>query len=216
MATLHYIYDPLCGWCYGAEPLVRAAENVAGLELALHAGALFPEPTRLAPEMRRYIQQADRRVGEISGQPYGDAYLNGLLLDPTLVLHSRPTIAAVLAAQSLDPAKALPMLRGIQHGHWEHGRRVVEKDVLVDIAAACGLDRAAFESALENAPVDAHVAETHRLMGFVGAHGFPTFMLQGGDRWLPVPHQRFSSTPDQFAAWLTAQVGQPESSVRRH
>ena len=24
-ATLHYVYDPLCGWCYGAEPLVWAA-----------------------------------------------------------------------------------------------------------------------------------------------------------------------------------------------
>lgn len=24
-AVLHYIYDPLCGWCYGAAPLVRAA-----------------------------------------------------------------------------------------------------------------------------------------------------------------------------------------------
>ena len=23
---LHYIYDPLCGWCYGAKPLVQAAQ----------------------------------------------------------------------------------------------------------------------------------------------------------------------------------------------
>ena len=24
-STLHYIYDPMCGWCYGAEPLIEAA-----------------------------------------------------------------------------------------------------------------------------------------------------------------------------------------------
>ncbi len=29
---LHYVYDPLCGWCYAAEPLVRAAAK-AGVEL---------------------------------------------------------------------------------------------------------------------------------------------------------------------------------------
>ncbi|MCF3992670.1 DsbA family protein, partial [Pseudomonas aeruginosa] len=23
--TLHYLYDPLCGWCYGASPLLAAA-----------------------------------------------------------------------------------------------------------------------------------------------------------------------------------------------
>jgi putative protein-disulfide isomerase len=71
-AVLHYIYDPLCGWCYGAEPLVWAASKVDGLTLRLHAGGLWPQPTRLPDHMRRYIQQADARVGEISGQPDGE------------------------------------------------------------------------------------------------------------------------------------------------
>src|SRR4029077_6515433 len=88
-ATLHYLYDPLCGWCYGAEPLAKAAENVAGLTLKLHAGALWPEPTQLPEQMRRYIQQADARIAQTSGQPFGDSYLNHLLLDATLVLESR-------------------------------------------------------------------------------------------------------------------------------
>ena len=212
-ATLHYIYDPLCGWCYGAEPLVRAAQEAAGLGLELHAGALFPQPTQLAPEMRRYIQQADRRVGEISGQPYGDAYLNGLLLDPTLVLDSPPTIAAVLAAQALDPAKALPMLRAIQHAHWEHGRRVVEREVLLDLAADCGFDRVEFAAALDRAPADEHIARTRQLMEHVGAGGFPTFVLQVDDRLLPVPHQRFAGSPADFRRWLESQIAQ--SAERR-
>jgi putative protein-disulfide isomerase len=212
--TLHYIYDPLCGWCYGAEPLVSAAETVPGLSLQLHAGALFPQPTRLAPDMRRYIQQADRRVGEISGQPYGEAYLRGLLLDPALVLDSRPTIAAVLAAQALDPEKTLPMLRGIQHAHWEHGRRVVEREVLYDIAVDVALDREAFAAALERAPADAHIAATRELMDRVGAGGFPTFVLQMDGRLSPVPHQRFASSPAEFASWLRSQLAaQPSNRV---
>ena len=112
--VLHYIYDPLCGWCYGAEPLAWAAAEVEGLELEMHAGNLFGEPARLPESMRRYIQQADARVAKISGQPYGDAYLGGLLHDPALVLHSPPAIAAVLAAQQLDPSKGLAMLKAIQ------------------------------------------------------------------------------------------------------
>jgi putative protein-disulfide isomerase len=205
-AVLHYIYDPLCGWCYGAEPLVHAAAKVDGLTLRMHAGGLWPQPTKLPEHTRRYIQQADARVGQMSGQPYGEPYLNGLLFDPDLVLESRPVIAAVLAAQALDPAKALPMLRGIQHAHYERGQHVVRPETLRTIAAETGLDVAAFEHTLASVPVDEHIEESRELMNNVGAQGFPTFVLQIGDEWLAVPHGRFASAPGKFAEWLDAQL----------
>jgi putative protein-disulfide isomerase len=205
-AVLHYIYDPLCGWCYGAEPLVWAASNVDGLSLRMHAGGLWPQPTRLPDHMRRYIQQADARVGQMSGQPYGEPYLNGLLFDPDLVLESRPVIAAVLAAQALDPSKALPMLRAIQHAHYERGQHVVREATLLAIAAELGLDSAKFAEALKSAPVDQHIAESRELMNNVGAQGFPTFVLQIGDDWFAVPHGRYASAPAKFAEWLVAQL----------
>jgi putative protein-disulfide isomerase len=205
-AVLHYIYDPLCGWCYGAEPLVWAAAKVDGLALRMHAGGLWPQPTRLPDHTRRYIAQADARVGQMSGQPYGEPYLNGLLFDPELVLESRPVIAAVLAAQSLDATKALPMLRGIQHAHYERGQHVVRAATLSTVAAEIGLDVAAFERALQTVPVDEHIAASRELMNNVGAQGFPTFVLQVGDDWLAVPHSRFASTPDRFAEWLDTQL----------
>jgi putative protein-disulfide isomerase len=205
-AVLHYIYDPLCGWCYGAEPLAWAAAGVDGLALAMHAGGLWPEPTRLPEATRRYIKEADARVGRMSGQPYGEPYLAGLLFSPDLVLDSRPTTAAVLAAQSLDPAKGLAMLRAIQHAHYEHGKHVVRRDVLVDAAASIGLDRSAFEAALDRVPVDAHIADSRRLMSLVGAQGFPAFVLQIGDDWYGVPHGRFASDAAGFAAWLAAEI----------
>lgn len=205
-AVLHYIYDPLCGWCYGAEPLVWAATKVTGLTLQMHAGGLWPQPTRLPEHTRRYIQQADARVGQISGQPYGEPYLNGLLFDPELVLESRPVIAAVLAAQSLDPTKALPMLRGIQHAHYERGLHVVREETLRDVAAEIGLDPQAFTAALASVPVDAHIAASKELMNNVGAQGFPTFVLQIGNDWFAVPHSRFASTAGKFGEWLDEQL----------
>ncbi len=205
-AVLHYIYDPLCGWCYGAEPLVSAAAKVDGLALRLHAGGLWPRPTRLPEHTRQYIKQADARVGQMSGQPYGEQYLNGLLFDPELVLESRPVIAAVLAAQALDPSKALPMLRGIQHAHYERGQHVVREATLKEIAGDIGLDVAAFTAALQTVPVDEHIAHAQELMSNVGAQGFPTFVLQVGDDWFAVPHGRFASTPGKFAEWLDGQL----------
>lgn len=205
-AVLHYIYDPLCGWCYGAEPLAWAAASVEGLELEMHAGNLFPAPTRLPESMRRYIREADARVAKMSGQPYGEAYLGGLLLDPALVLHSPPAIAAVLAAQDLDASKGLAMLKAIQHAHYERGLHVIEPDVLDALAAEIGLDRAAFAAARRSLSVHEHIESSRELMEAVGAQGFPTFALQNGNDWYPVPHGRFASSPAQFRDWLGAQV----------
>jgi putative protein-disulfide isomerase len=205
-AVLHYIYDPLCGWCYGAEPLVWAASKVDGLALRMHAGGLWPQPTRLPDQTRRYIAQADARVGQISGQPYGEPYLKGLLSDPELVLESRPVIAAVLAAQALDEDQALPMLRAIQHAHYERGQHVVRESTLRELAAELGLDADEFEQARKSVLVDEHIAESQELMNNVGAQGFPTFVLQIGNDWFAVPHGRFASTPAKFAEWLDSQL----------
>ena len=40
---LHYIYDPLCGWCYGARAGRRAR---AGLAIAIHGGGMMAGSNR--------------------------------------------------------------------------------------------------------------------------------------------------------------------------
>jgi putative protein-disulfide isomerase len=188
--------------------LVNAANQTEGVTLKLHGGGLWPEPTRLPEETRRYIQQADGRVGAISGQPYGKAYLEGLLLDPTMTLESRPTTAAVLAAESIEQSKGFAMLKGIQHAHYERGWRVVESKVLSDIAVECGLEREAFEAAVKTVDADTHITNSRRLMQQIGAGGFPAFVLQVGEQWFAVPHQQFASDPAGFSAWLSRTVSE--------
>jgi putative protein-disulfide isomerase len=205
-ATLHYIYDPLCGWCYGAAPLAEAASTVTGLDLKLHGGGLWPEPTKLPEQTRRYIQQADARIAQMSGQSFGDAYLNGLLLDPDLELDSRPTIAAVLTALALDPSSALAMVQAIQRGHYIEGRHVVEPEVLLDLAAETGFDREAFAATFAATDPQQHIESTRRLMEQIGAAGFPTFVLERDGQLYAVPHNRFARNTEGFREWLAGQI----------
>ena len=59
---------------------------------------------------------------------------------------------------------------------------------------------------LADVDVDAHIAQTRQLMRRIGAKGFPAFVLEKENQWLPVPTQRFLSDPAAFAEWLTRQV----------
>ncbi len=204
-ATLHYIYDPLCGWCYGAEPLAQAAADVADLSVALHGGGLWAEPTKLPDDMRNYISEADKRLAEISGQPLGDRYRNELLSDPDLILESAPTIKAVLAAETLA-GRGLAMLKAIQHAHYVDGRHVVRTEVLNEIAVSVGLDETEFAQRVASIDVDEHISQTRALMGRIGAQGFPTFVLEINGQWTGVDHNRFQRNAAGFAEWLQSAV----------
>lgn len=200
---LHYIHDPLCGWCYAAAPLAEAAAAQPGVEVVLHGGGLFPEPAPLAPAMVSHIRAADARIAQMSGQTFGRAYLDELLPDPALRLHSLPPIAAVMAAQELG-GLGLAMHAAIQRAHYVEGRRVVEPETLADLAEGLGLDRAAFVSALARQPVADHLLETRRLMGRFGLGGFPGFVRESEGRFDVLPHTQLYGQPAKFADLLKA------------
>jgi putative protein-disulfide isomerase len=210
-AILHYIHDPLCGWCYGAQPLVSAAAAMLGdrFELRLHGGGLFAEPRELTPQMAEHIVHADERIEQLSGQPFGDAYTEGLLAERGTVLYSLPPIAAVLAAEALTRDAAYPMLVAIQNAHYRRGLRVVESDVLVELAEELGLDGAGFADALDDAiRHDAleHIQASRRLLGDVGGQGFPTLVLEVHGSYQVVPHQQDYGRPDAFVERLAARL----------
>ncbi len=179
-ATLHYIFDPLCGWCYAAAPLLEAARKIPGLAIELHAGGLLSGCNRrlVTPQWRAFVLPHDQRISAMSGQPFGEAYLNGLLNDTTAMLDSTPPIAAILAAQELS-GDGMPMLRRIQHAYYVEGLRIADAPVLQDLAEQTGLDAIAFATAyaaMLGEPVNEHTAQSRMLLRRVGASGFPTFV----------------------------------------
>ena len=199
--VLHYVYDPLCGWCYAAEPLVRAAAS-AGIPVVLHGGGLWDQPVHAPDAKRRMMRATDGRIADLTGQVFGTAYLDRLLVQPDTVWHSRPTVAAVLAAGQLLDGQDLAMVAAIQRAHYVDGRRVVQEQVLADIAGGIGLDPAAFATGLRAADVDAHIRQTRLLMGRYDLHGFPAFLVQHGQAYVRLPHETLYGQPKAFVSAL--------------
>lgn len=208
-ATLHYIHDPLCGWCYGAQPLVSAAMEALGgrLQLQLHGGGLFGEPRTLDPSLAEHILHADERIAQMSGQVFGKSYREGLLAEQGTVLYSLPPIAAVLAAESLDPASAYPMLVAIQNAHYQRGLRVVEPSVLGELAEEIGLDGAKFALSFASSngtPLYDHLQTSRRLLEEVGGQGFPTLVLEQHGQQQVLSHHTYYGQPGAFVKMLAS------------
>ncbi|WP_170845232.1 DsbA family protein [Chitinasiproducens palmae] len=195
--VLHYVHDPLCGWCYAAAPLVEAARD-RNIAVTLHGGGLWEFETRFTPQQRNVIRRSDERIAAIAGVPFGAAYLNGLLDDPTTVVWSPPPLAAVLAAGIVKSGAEQAMLRAVQAAHYVDGRRVVETTVLLDLAEQLGLAPAAFLHAFGSAPVAAHIAATREWMQAFGLRGFPGFVVERAGRFARLAHEPFYGACDAF------------------
>ena len=120
--VLHYIYDPLCGWCYGAAPLLEAARQLPGIAIELHAGGLWMGANRpaMGKALRDYVRPHDERIQALTAQPFGNRYFQELLLTPDRQLDSEPPIRAILAVVA-SGGDGLQMLTRIQQSHYRDG-----------------------------------------------------------------------------------------------
>lgn len=208
--VLHYIYDPLCGWCYGAKPLVQAAQQV--VPVIAHGGGMMSGANRqsVSPQLRNYVIPHDRRIAEYTGQPFGEAYFEGLLRDHSAVFDSEPPIAAVLAAEQID-GRGLEFIGRLQTAHYVEGRRIADVVVLLELAQELGYDTAVFKAAFEAADTQQHIKQSRQLLAKVGGQGFPTFALEDAGQFTLIDIGPWLGKPQEFSDWLrqtipTAQV----------
>ncbi|QXZ14074.1 DsbA family protein [Pseudomonas sp. AO-1] len=198
---LHYIYDPLCGWCYGAKPLVQAAQQV--LPVVAHAGGMMSGANRqrVSPQLRDYVMPHDRRIAEYTGQPFGEAYFEGLLRDHSAVFDSTPPIAAVMAAESID-GRGLQMLGCLQTAHYVEGRRIADESVLFDVAAQMGYVQTTFVTVFKSVDPQTQVKASRALLARLGGQGFPTLALEQDGQFTLIDISPWLGKPKAFADWL--------------
>lgn len=182
MHTLHYIFDPLCGWCYAAAPLISAACSIPNLSIVPHSGGMMTGANRrtITGQWRDYVIPHDRRIAQMTGQPFGAAYFDGLLYDTSAVMDSAPPTTAILAAEKMA-GRGLGMLHRVQHAHYVEGRRIADMDVLLELAQEMVLERSAFSETfarLAGGPTDQHFIESRQLLARCGGQGFPTLALE--------------------------------------
>jgi predicted DsbA family dithiol-disulfide isomerase len=184
MIRLDIISDVVCPWCYvGKAYLDRALEARAD-----HPFAIEWHPFQLNPEMPR---------GGMDRRAYLEAKFGGrdgaLRAYAPLVEHAKSAGVALnhdlirTIPNSLDAHRLIhwaglegrqtPMVSALFRAYWTEGRDIGDADVLADVAAEVGLDRAMMLRLLQgDADRDAiRVRDAHARAR--GVSGVPTFVI---------------------------------------
>ncbi len=186
--TIHltYIFDPLCGWCYGAAPAVETLMQqdditVTAVPSGLFSGSgAFPMNAGFAA----HAWEADQRIAKLTGQAFTEEYRRNLLESGAGNVDSGPATLALTAVHLTEPAREFEALKAIQSARYVDGRDNGDAAVIAAVLAELGLDAAAARlaapddelRAANRSRIEAAQAEMRRF----GARGVPTLIVGSG------------------------------------
>jgi putative protein-disulfide isomerase len=143
--TLHHLFDPLCGWCYGAAPAVSPLLKVPGLHVKLQPTGLFSGvgARPMDSAFAAFAWSNDQRILHLTGQPFSAQYRGQVLFGQPQMFDSEPATLALTAVSLSALARAFDALKAIQHARYVDGSDVTSLAVLADVLRALGLEDAA-------------------------------------------------------------------------
>lgn len=184
-ATLYYVHDPMCSWCWAFRPALEALLQRLPAEVTVVKllGGLAADTQAPMPEvMREQLQQTWRRIEQtVPGTRFNfDFWRNTVPRRATW-----PACRALLAAREQGAEEA--MLSAIQNAYYRQARNPSDESTLLQLAAELGLAGDAFRSALHSARVQQQLEREMAQATALGVDSYPELVLQrNGNRW-PVP-----------------------------
>jgi putative protein-disulfide isomerase len=206
MVTVHYFFDPMCGWCYSTTALVGILAEMPEFEIIYHPGGMIPKRA-IDPSFRQHILQADSQIAAMTKVHFGDAYKARVAGAGDYVVDSYSTTRALLVGQDMG-IEAHKMLAAIQNAHYQDGKHLHELDVLAELAVSLGLDKTTWNkkmAASENNMMN-QVQESHQLMGKMQVSGYPTFIIEKDGRLMRLLHSNYYGKAEEWKNYLAELV----------
>ncbi|USD31219.1 MULTISPECIES: DsbA family protein [Vibrio] len=199
MVKVHVFYDPMCGWCYGATPLMEMIENHAHFDLCLHPGGMVSYRS-VKPDFRQHILHSDKHISERTDAKFGESYLSKVASNKEFILDSFLPTRAILLAESLG-ISSLKSLKEIQRAHYFDGSDITQPAILAKVMQNLGGNLVEWHQALANQeqPEIAKIKASKQLMKALNVTSYPTFVAESDGQYISLQHSDYYGNP---ALWL--------------
>jgi len=182
---LTYLFDPLCGWCYGASPLVQALGQHPGVELSLAPTGLFAGAGRtMDAAFSAYAWSNDQRIQTLTGQRFTEAYRQQVLGRLGSAFDSTAATMALTAVAVTQASAEGEALKQLQEARYLQGRDTcdpaVVAEVLRDMGQGAAADRLLAGDVEMQQTHHGRLQQARQLMQSLGAQGVPALVMDQG------------------------------------
>ncbi len=180
-----YVYDPLCGWCYGFSPVISQLEKLyadsATFEV-IPGGMVRGDRVGPLSDIADYLQGAYKTVEETTGVRFGQAYLDELFGEAEMIMDSEPGCLAQAAINQYRPEQAIAFASALQKAIYHQGMAPDDREGLIGIMMASGLEEETSRAAFSDDLLYQQMINGFSKSEGMGVRGFPTLLLEVDDR----------------------------------
>ena len=179
-ATLIYVHDPMCSWCWGFEPTRRVIFEAVGEHMLTRrmVGGLAPDSNEPMPEsMARMLQQTWHRIEQtIPGTRFNYAFWDECSPRRSTYPANRAVIAAREQGEQFDQL----MTGRIQQAYYLQARNPSDNSTLIELATDIGLDSDRFADSLVSESTQRQLLEEIQAARAMGINSFPSLAVDRG------------------------------------
>lgn len=177
-----YVYDPLCGWCYGFTPVVMQFQQLhsGAMEFDILSGGMIVGDNRHPfSTMAAYIQREHTNVEEMTGVKFGTAFLEKLLPSEEMMDSEKPSVALTVF-KAYQPENAISFAHDMQHALNYDGLSLNLDTTYRKLIRKYSLPEDEFIDRLHNEHLRYETNQEFQLVQNWGITGFPAAILDTG------------------------------------
>lgn len=189
--SFYYVYDALCGWCYGFSPVMKSFFEKHRDEFefkVVSGGMVMGERSGPIGKVASYIKTAHKQVEDRAGVKFGDQFLNGLLEDGTANFSSLQPAIAMAAFRTFKPEEQIPFAHAIQSMIYFDGFGPDDIQRYGEIATEFGVEQSEFNAAMGNEDLIKDAFADFDIARKLDVQGFPSAFIHRGETFYMVVH----------------------------
>lgn len=174
-----YVYDPMCGWCFGFGKVMGDfhKEFKDSFEFDVVSGGMVVGD-REGPigDFADYILGAYKRVEEYSGMKYGQPYLDQLKTKTLWSSSVKPSIA-LETFKAFNTKDVVAFSHAIQLAYFVDGKDLRDEEVYKKLIKPYGINEAEFIKKLNSEEMRKQTSEWFQTTANWGVTGYPMVIL---------------------------------------
>jgi len=176
--TIIYVFDPMCGWCYGFSNVIKQLSSEYQLEFdfkIISGGMVVGEKEGEIGDFADYILDAYHIVEKSSGVKFGEPYLAQL---KTKKIHTSSVMPAIAIEvfKTFHPMEAIAFASDVQKAYYFYGLDLRLDDVYKDLIKPYGIDETAFLTMLHSQEFKQKAFDGFQESSRLGVNGYPAVM----------------------------------------
>lgn len=180
-ATLIYVGDPMCSWCYGftneLDEAVGELSNEVNFELIM--GGLRPYNDESMYDLKNFLVDHWEEVHARTGQKFS----YDILEQKEMMYDTEPACRAVVTLKSIEPSLVHTYFKSTQHSFYFQNKNPLSSETYSELAQKLGIDKDTFESKFNSEEMKQAVKDEFSYAAQLGATSFPTLILKQGENY---------------------------------